>query len=300
MIVTSKRCFLNVVTQFYPKESLLNATYYIADLTGPGGISHLNSRNNTAYMEDSTFLYGEDGQLHKTGPPVSSAALQKYHINYTEGSLNPTSLLTSTKVNMDMNSMTRDPETRFRTALSDTDTHIAVYEDLFRHELRGNGLQFLIYMNDQICCQFAHITCEYLSQCFGADITFIDKLCGRTDVHPQAKAQYPGNKEYAKRFIPWVRDQELLSRFEAALTKSDFSSSVNNLAALLNVCDAAGLLHMYQLIWPNDPLPPGNYTAEHLKEIIISKAMGSRAYSPYDALSNLFSPEDFYDMTEEY
>ena len=87
MIVCSQTCFLNILTQMYPKETLLNAAYYIADLTGPGGMSHLNPdriENQMMYTEETVYKYNEDGQLVKTGSPVKIDTLQKYHTQLVE------------------------------------------------------------------------------------------------------------------------------------------------------------------------------------------------------------------------
>ena len=58
MIVCSQTCFLNDLTQLYPKEVLLKAHYYIADLTGPGN----QFRHDTNDIEKQ-ILYGEEKRL---------------------------------------------------------------------------------------------------------------------------------------------------------------------------------------------------------------------------------------------
>lgn len=306
MIVTSQECFLNVLTQLYPKDVLLDATYYIADLTGPGGISHLNSDRGfggdpTMYMDEETYRY-EDGQLIKTGSPISVNTLQRFHVHYSIlGVLNPTSLLTSSCIGPDEKMRgPQTPEVRFINSLKQPDSASAVYNELFYHQLRGNGLQIIIYTNNKICCMYGWIVCEYLSQCFGADIIFLDAKY-RKKIAPQSKVVYNGNKQFAHdKFIPWIRDYDLLEGFEAALTRSNLSESVSNITAKLNVMDWNGLIHLYNLIWPNDPLPPGNYSTDQLKEIIMSRIIGQRRPTSFDALSNLYAADEFYNMANEY
>lgn len=301
MIVCSQTCFLNILTQMYPKETLLNAAYYIADLTGPGGMSHLNPNNienQMLYTDETTYKYNEDGQLVKTGSPVRLDTLQKYHITYTNGALNPTSLMTTLKLGPELSRLS--PQMRFVKTLQQTECAIEIYHDLFFTKPRGNGLQILIYTNDNICCDFGWITCEYLSSCFGADIIFIDAKY-RKKIAPQSKFEYKGNKEYAMNtYLPWIRDTELIDRFKTNLTHSNLRECMSNITSMLSVMNWAQLIHLYNLIWPMDPLPQGNYSVEQLKEIIIYKCVGTRKPTMYDKLDNLYAADAFYQMANEY
>ena len=302
MIVCSQTCFLNVLTQLYSKEVLLNAAYYIADLTGPGGMSHLNPNNienQMMYTDESVYKYNEDGQLVKTGSPVKSIdALQKYHVTYCRGSMNPTALMTTLKVGNEISA--DNPETRFIRSLQNTDSAIEIYHDLFFSKPRGNGLQILIYANDNLCCKFGWITCEYLSTCFGADIIFLDAKY-RKKIAPQSRFEYKGNKEYAlKEFIPKLRDIELVDSFTNNMTRTSLAECTNNITSKLNVMDWGQLIHLYNLLWPMDPLPQGNYSVEQLREIIIRKCIGTRKPNMFDKLDNLYAADAFYQMANEY
>lgn len=301
MIVCSQTCFLNILTQMYPKETLLNAAYYIADLTGPGGMSHLNPNNienQMMYTEETTYKYNEDGQLVKTGSPVKIDTLQKYHITYTAGALNPTSFMTTLKMGPELSGTT--PEMRYVKSLQNTDSAIEIYHDLFYSKPRGNGLQILIYQNENICRKFGWITCEFLSSCFGADVIYIDAKY-RRKIAPQSRFEYKGNKEYAMNvFLPRIRDAELLGRFKTNMTSSNLKECMSNITSMLNVMNWAQLIHMHDLIWPLDPLPQGNYSVEQLREIIIHKSLGGRKPTMYDNLDNLYAANAFYQMANEY
>ena len=302
MIVCSQTCFLNILTQLYPKEVLLNAEYYIADLTGPGGMSHLdpNKIESQIMSEEITqYRYDQDGNLVKTGAPVKPVeSLQKYHVHYTGGALNPTSLLTTQRIGPEVSKLS--PEMRFIRSLQNTESSIEIYHDLFFQEPRGNGLQILIYSHDKLCCDFGWITCEFLSSCFGADIMYIDAKY-RKKIAPQSKFEYKGNKEFAwNTFIPKIRDAELLNTFENNMTKSNLRECTNNITAKLNVMNWAQLIHLYELMYPMDPLPQGNYTVEQLREIIIYKCIGMRKPTAYDKLDNLYAADAFYQMANMY
>lgn len=304
MIVCSKTCFLNVLTQLYPKEVLLNAAYYIADMTGPEGIAHLNPdrdniENPMLYEDTETFKFNEDGQLVKVGSPVKSVdTLQRFHVMYTRGALNPTSLMTHGRCGDEKQPMS--PEMRFVRSLQNTDSAIEIYQDLFYHKPRGNGLQILIYMDESLCCAFGWITCEFLSSCFGADIMFIDAKY-RKKIAPQSKFKYEGNKVFAtEKFIPHIRDEETLNTFKGYLTRDGLSKCTNNVTAALNAKTWPQLIHLHNLLWPYDLLPQGNYSVEQLREIIMYKLMGARRPNAYDKLSNLYAGDAFYQMANEY
>ena len=44
MIVTSKRCFLNILTQLWSVDQLINANYYVGDQRAVNGIANINDR----------------------------------------------------------------------------------------------------------------------------------------------------------------------------------------------------------------------------------------------------------------
>ena len=300
MIICSQTCFLNVLTQMYKKEVLIDATYYIADVTGQNGLGSYSHSDPLMYTDDVQYKYNEDGQLVQVGGVVSASTLQKYHVHYTSGILNPMSLLTSQRISLDKGGKINSPEERFIEVLKQPVSVSEVYNDLFYHPLRGNGLQILIYTDDDLCCQFGWIVCEYLSQCFGADIIYLDAMY-RKKIAPQSKPQYQGNKKYAiETFLPAVRDRELLEGFKMAITHSSYRDCMANLTAKLNSLKWAQLIRLYQLIWVNDPLPPGNYSEEQLKEIIIYKIMGERQPTGYDNMDNLYAADMFYNMANEY
>lgn len=300
MIVCSQTCFLNVLTQLYPKDVLVDATYYIADVAGPGGIGHSFTNEALMYADDVQYKYNEDGQIVQVGNPVSTTTLQKYHVHYTSGTLNPISLLTSQRISLDRGRTITTPEDRFIASLQQPTSASEVYNDIFYHPLRGNGLQILIYTDDDICCQFGWITCEYLSQCFGADIIYLDAIY-RKKIAPQSKQRYIGNKKYASEtFIPAIRDRDLLEGFRLALTHSSYRDCLANVTSKLNSLHWAQLIRLYQMIWTNDPLPAGNYSEEQLKEIIIYKLMGDRKPTVYDNMDNLYAADMFYDIANEY
>lgn len=303
MIVCSQSCFLNVLTQLYPKETLINAMYYIADLTGPGNIKQADPNNplyQTSIGDEETWKYNEEGELVKvkTGKPVQRIeTMQKYHIKYTRGALNPASLCTVFRLGNEPTAST--PEERYINSLKKTDHVLEVYEDLFKDKPRGNGLQVLIFSNDETCCKFGWILCDYLSKCFGADIIFLDAKY-RKKIAPQSKVQYPGDKKFAtETFLPQIRDALLLDSVENAMTRST-RECISNLTTKLAVMNWNQLIYLYELLWPMDPLPQGNYSEDQLKEIIIYKCMGQKPPSPYDALDNLYNADAFYQMANEY
>lgn len=314
MIVCSQTCFLNDLTQLYPREVLLKAHYYIADLTGPGN----QFRHDTNDLEKQ-ILYGEEKRLRydqygnfikdddddtsgvSTGNPVTICEKTSfYNVTYTRGALNPTALRIRGKVGPE--TVAKTPEERFYNELRGPDSSIEIYGDLFKEKPKGNGLQILIWNNDELCTKFGWVVNEFLSGCFGADIIFIDAIY-RTRISKNAKKQYTGNKQYALQYIQWVRDQQLMNNLEGDMTNVGLRESIANIRNRIAAQNWASLIHTYNLLWPNDPLPQGNYSEEQLKEIITHKLLQSRQPSPLDKLDNMFSVNSgnaFFQLANEY
>lgn len=308
MIVCSQTCFLNDLTQLMDKDNILKANYYMADQTGPGNIAHLNPENANYQMMylnpnsdddmDAIIKYNEDGQMVKTGqPPVICETTSQYNIKYMRGALNPSNALTHLPLGGEL--QPRSTEERFMSKLKESDVAVEIYEDLFYHKPKGNGLQVLVYSNDEICTKYGWIACEYLSSCFGADIIFLDAIY-RTKIAKQAKKQYVGNKQYGAQFVQWIRDQKFIRGINRAITRAGIRETVANITKDLVNLTWPNLIHAYNILWPNDPLPQGNYSEEQLRELIIHKCLESRPASPLDALDNLYSGDAFYQMAEDY
>ena len=290
------------------RDNILKANYYMTDTVGPGNIAHLNPDNANYQMmylnpnsdddRDPIFKFDEDGELVKTGqPPVLCETTSQYNIKYMRGALNPSNALTHMPINGEL--QPRSTEERFISRLRDIDVAVEVYEDLFYHKPKGNGLQVLIYSNDKLCTKYGWITCEYLSSCFGADIIFLDAIY-RTKIAKQAKGQYVGNKQYGTQFVQRIRDEKFIRSISRAITSAGIRETVANITKDLVRLNWASLIHAYNILWPNDPLPQGNYSEEQLREIIIHKCLEARPSSPLDALDNLYAGDAFFQMAEEY
>ena len=283
MIVTSKRCYLNILTQLCDLNTLLNANYYMADIRTPDGSVHLAD----------SLRYDENGQLTIDNHIQSGFApsLGRYNIKYGSGELDPTPFVANVLVGIGEGYT--DPIDRFLQHLNSSDTLISTYSFLFEHQLRGNGLQILIFSDDSIIEDYVHIVCGYLAQNFGCDITFIDPQY-RPNVKGQA--EYKGDKVFATKNIKDIRDAKLLMDFNAALSQSS-GEAMNNLTVFLNSFDANQIMYLYNLLFPDAPLPPGNYSTHHVKQIIIGRVASQ---IPKNPLSNMFFTEDFMKILEEY
>lgn len=283
MIVTSKRCYLNILTQLCNLDTLINANYFMLDVRSPNGVVEL----------DSSLHYSADGKLEvsqnvSTGISIYNA----YHITYGKDELNPTPFMVHSVLG---NEVCVDPMDRFIKYLNNTDTLLAVYNALFRRELRGNKLQIIIISDEDVVINFGDTICEYLSQNFGADITFIDPQY-RPNV--KGKIQYTGNKARGEKVIHDIRDVQLLMDFNSAISQLGYDESLNNLMVWLGTFDFDKLIRLYNLIFPNDPLPPGHYTIDHIKQIIIGRV--SKSIPKRQSLGNLFTSQRFLDELEKY
>ena len=284
MFLTSKRCFLNVMTQFMSAEDLLNANYYIIDQRSPDRVVDLSDQ----------MRYNEDGQL-VVEPARSNGVVSlgtRYNVKYGTGELDPTPFMCDMLVSV--GETYADPHDRFIKHLNNTDTILSVYQFLFKSQLRGNGLQIMVIYDDNIVEKFGHVICEYLSKNFGADIKFIDPIYRKNVVGNQ---EYFGDKAYAEKFIRDVRDMELLMAFHQAVSMSGYSESVSNLTVFLNSFNFHELIYLYNLVFPEAPLPPDNYTTDHLKQIIIGRVTQNM---PENRFNNLFVSDEYIDLLSQY
>ena len=307
MIFCSKRVFLNILTQMMDLPTLLNANYFIIDQS-----------KTTAGFDFAAGIPWEEPKLDENGQwvyepthepsldfgigePRSGYGTSKYFVHY-DGTLNPTPYVAvvSNGIKNDFTS----PEERFAHYLMKTDTQLSVYQYLFQNKLQGNGLQILIMRDDDNCLRFGDMICSYLSQMFGADITYADPKYRPA----KGKIQYAGDKQFAFTHIQELRDAQLLTSFEMMVSQARFGAGYENIMQFLNAMDMPKLVYLYNKLFPADPLPPGNYTTEHVKRIICGRVCDSigadsrpqtfdNLYS-FDALVNDYSPEETFDGIE--
>lgn len=266
------------------KEALLNSNYFIGDIKNPDNFMGIN---------DDSLSYDEDGVIHLTCRQVKTKMMGNYYITYNSTScLDPTPTLTSFLSGGDSHS----PEILFKEFLMTPTTLVDVYNFLFINPLRGNGLQILIFESDETVVDYCHIICQYLAGIFGCDINFIDKM-----YRPNVKGEsfYKGcNQTTAMSNIRRIRDEKLLIEFKSFCAYGA-DNALSNLTVYLSSFDAAALIYLYNLIFPNEPLPPDNYTTGRLKEIIIGKTIENL---PRNNFNNLVVDgySDFFDYVEEF
>lgn len=289
MIVTSLRCFLNILTQLWPAEQLLNANYYIADCGSPSMNASLSS----------TVRYNEFGQLVED-PTIGSAEVTSgigiYNIKYNTGALNPEPY--RAECLMGVNDDYSSSYDKFIKHLNNPETMVNVYQFLFRDPLKGNGVQVLIYYDDPNLLSYGNIVCQYLSHNFGVDIIFIDP-----QYRPNCRgyAEYKGNKALGEKTLHDIRDYKLIFDFAQNASTASLYNSVSNLSVFLSGYEFDELIYIYNLLFPDDPLPPGNYSADHIRQILIDRSsQGLIKNSPlpnivtmdWRALLDRYEPDD--------
>lgn len=267
MIFCSRRVFLNVLTQLMDLETLLNANYFLVDQIKPTG-RYMSINPSKPVMSQSGEVIFEPPSIDYLERPSS---IHSYFIHYS--TIFDTAPFFSIIAASTKNDYTT-PLERFVHHLKMTDTQISVYDTLFNVRLQGNGLQILIMKDDVGCEQFGDVICSYLSELFGADVTFIDP---QYRPKTKGKLQYVGNKSFAETHIRELRDAKLCAGIQTMIDTAMYGDGLNNLMQFLNNpdLDMAGLFHVYDLLFPNAPLPPGNYTREHLVRIITGQILDS-------------------------
>jgi hypothetical protein len=282
MIVTSKRCFLNVMTQMCDAEVLLNAMYYIGDVNTPQDFSSISQ----------SIGYSEDGQI--IAQPTFGSSISRYVIEYMSDLLSPTPYVTT--LLSGIGSFTGDCMKDYINHLNKTETLLDVYSKMIKPELRGNGLQILIFVDEENVKRFAHIVCEYLAHNFGLDISFVDPIYRPNVI---GRAEYHGDKAFAMQNIKDLRDAQLILNFNTAISMSCGDSTCSNLTAFLcSMNTVPELIYLYNLLFPNDPLPPDNYNVARLRDIIVGRI--SSSIPQFDGVSNMASTRDFLAQLEKY
>lgn len=297
MIICSMRTYLNVLTQLWNRDTLLNANYFIMD--NPTKAKKEKRRwtydeNNNPVEETVTMNYSDM-------PNISGVT--RYNINYVAHTdLDPTVYRTTFLSQADHNMS--DEQSVYMAVidqLNKEQTKVNVLFDLFAKKLEGNEIQILIYYDESILVDFGNLICQYLSQNFGCDIIFLDAIC-RPHVM-KGQPFYKGNKEFAEKYINYLRDYKLYIDFQKQMTLSN-AANVSNLTTFLRKIQWDELLKLYNILFPNEPLAPGNYTEAQLRDIIIGKTTEGNPdalYAGSETSRLIYSTQDiFEDQINDY
>jgi hypothetical protein len=278
-------------------DLLLNANYFILD---PGSDAKPSNPS-----QDKWVYEGNQLTLLKNR---STKAYSRYNIKYLDTScLDPTVFMTTI---LSQTNDTREGTTyaAVQQYLNQDKVKSEVMDALFKDELKGNEIQVCIYNDDDIVINFGNLICSYLAYNFGADVIFLDAMC-RRNVYGQGF--YPGNKEVGQYTVNYLRDYNLLDNFSTNMTTSNLIHNTSNLSVWLGKKDFDTLFRLYNLLFPNEPLSPGNYTKEMLVDIIAGKCgqslpvvdrnspTGELIYSTQDLFSTMMDEFNTYGEQEE-
>lgn len=272
MIVTSLRCYLNILAQLMTAEELLDAQYYIADKVG---ILHFSE--STQYDQETDQYV----QVKET-----SDKAQPFMIKYANDTNNLSMFpyFTTSSLPSDTITGSRDPRARYvAMRLKNEAVLMSLYSE-FIANIRKDKLVIVIFMDEATVRYGAGLACEMFSQEFGQDVTFIDP---QYRPYVQGRVTYVGNKERAEIVIPEIRKKMQITGFMSAVTKTNFESNMNNINEFLTAyTEIPDAIELYNLLWPDDPLPAGNYTLADVKELIIQRALSERS-PDHQRVSNL-------------
>ena len=258
IFLMSKRVFLNIICPLSKKETLLNASYYIADCLSPDRPhDYLN------------IEYDENGNLCEANGTVNITP-SIFNVRYGNNCLNPGPFITTFLT--DTNG-TSNIEERWMNVLTSYSTMADVQDQIFLPQRRGNGILFIIYNRDENIINFGGMISEYLAKNFGEDVTFVDP---RYRQYVKGQYLYKGDLINARRVGRNIQEAKMLFSFMSCVTNSySIDESVSNMSVYLQAFNMVDLIQLYNLMWPNEPLPPANYSIPELKEIIMGKVIES-------------------------
>lgn len=272
MILCSKIAFLNVLTQLMDYDTLLGSTYYTPD----AGIM-AQSRGKAVNLGE-TFKFDETGALVQETTNLSGSTMTQFNIYSYCPTLDP--LVFSNHISFDIAGANTQEEI-FINSLKKDDSLLAVYK-WFVKQVPDNdaSMRILMYENHKTLWKYGAIIADYMSSMFGFDVIYIDRIY---NPHIPGNKMYSGNAENARRLIEYLSKKEIEEQFNNVNTlfgSGELGSDepLNNLNTLLFDKNFPELLRIYQTLFPNEPLPAGNYTETRMREIITGKLIERNRY----------------------
>lgn len=279
MIVTSMRCYLNILTQMMTKEQLLTAQYYICDKTG----IVIPTDNWGWDPETEQYIKRESNDVS----PQDRAS--EYCIGYatSASTMAITEFLTTHSIDIDHLSKSKDPIERYKAYIGTEAFRLSLYNNMLRN-IRKDKLYIMIFTDDVTVRYCGDIVCQMLSQVFGQDVTFIDP---QYRPYVRGRLSYPGNKEYGLKYIENLIKRGQIFGYIAALSNMQYvgceSSDVGQITAYLSAFETVEeMIDFHNSLFPDEGLPPGQYTRADVEEIIIQKTLRDMSL-PRTRMSNM-------------
>ena len=267
MIVTSKRVFINVLAQFMDIKALMEARYYIADVSN-------RSQNQLNFHKE--VIYHDDGTQEIVNKPHVSSSISRFDIVYSDGWLDPTWAINQTTSNAigsgSLEHQYEDPVKLYIKKLQEKPTIMGVRDWLYgrlTNASKPRGMRIIIINDEDIVKMFGHVMCSYLATFFGEDITFLDPKY-RPQIVP-GYVTYQGNKQFSNKLMRDLGDYELIQTIASLITQCGYDMSINNLTTFLSNMDLPTLFYVYEKLFPTEPLPAGNYAQDQIVRIIAGK-----------------------------
>lgn len=252
MIVCSKRAFLNVVTQLFDRDTLLNANYYILDHTG-----------TVVNLDDYMKFNPETGEYEPANTVRSAdCAYTKYFIKVDSlKNLDPTPFQ-----NQILSGSVDKARKEFINFINQP-SRLSTVLKLLATDIRGNGLQICIMYDFQSILYFGDIICEYLAKNFGYDVILVDAV-----YHSGVKwtPKYAGDAEFSKQMKKHIYDYDLVTTIQSFQSQS-YSNCKQNLESIFFTFSIPQILYVHQLLYPDQQLPWNNLTREQLIDVLIEK-----------------------------
>lgn len=277
---------------------MLNANYYLLDVKSQTQLDQFRGRsmvpNPDIYLDEC------DGNFQMKTQPQTQSSLSQYYINPSNGEIDPTQFMA--KLITGAAHTVQDIQQEFQNYLKTPETKVRAFDFLFANKPRGNGLQILVIYNEDIVTDYGHTICQYLSYEFGCDINFVDPVY-RPDVKGnrdyQGNFNYIGDKNRGAMTVAHLKDYKLRMEFDGFILQIHGQmNSKDQLNNRLNVYNVEQLIYLYNLLFPNKPLPPNFYEHEQLKQIIISMVIDHVPQNQFG--NNLYTTDHLQSMLEGF
>ena len=247
-------------------DTLLGSTYYTPD----AGI--MTQTRGRAVNLGETYKFDEiTGAIVQETTNLSGSTMTHFNIYSYCPTLDP--LVFDNHISFDIAGVNTQEE-MFINNLKADKALLQVYKWFVKNVPDNDAsMRILMYENHKTLWKYGAIIADYMSSMFGFDVIYIDRIY---NPHIPGNKMYSGNAENAKRLIEYLSKKEIEEQFDNVNTlfdSGDFGSDepLNNLNTLLYDKNFPELLRIYQTLFPNEPLPAGNYTESRMREIITGK-----------------------------
>lgn len=249
MILTSFRCFINAIVPTTDKDTLLRSQYFVLDVMGD---------------RSDSISYGDNGEINVRRTGFNN----NYRIEYVPEIFDPAPHTADiTYINVPGGPCVKNKQMSYMKHLLNSDTKYKVYNRMFSETKFIDYPGIMIMFDEHNIINYGSLIAGYMAHEFGVNVDFIDETL-RPNIFGNKSGKYVGDVQNARMNIRACKNYKIIKDMKLMIDEHSRENTIANFMSQLSSYKTEELIGIYNMIFPDKPLPRGVYTRDDMFTIL--------------------------------